>query len=180
MEVKEGYIPREQRKKILLISDDIAAFSGVGTMAREIVTNSAHQLNWVNLGGAINHPNAGKRMDYSEDTNKIAEITDSSVIVYPTNGYGNTEIIRQVIDLEKPDVLMLFTDPRAFIHVFEMENEIRRKMPIIYLNVWDEYIAPLFNSSYYNSCDTLIGISKQTVNINKLVLNWSETPWKEV
>ena len=50
------------------------------------------------------------------------------------------------------------------------ENEIRRKIPIIYLNIWDDYPAPMYNKTYYESCDLLLGISKQTVNINKIVL----------
>ena len=44
------------------------------------------------------------------------------------------------------------------------------KLPIIYLNIWDDYPAPMYNKAYYESCDLLMGISKQTVNINKLVL----------
>ena len=51
-----------------------------------------------------------------------------------------------------------------------MEHEIRRKIPIAYLNIWDNYPAPMYNKEYYESCDALFGISKQTVNINKLVL----------
>ena len=42
--------------------------------------------------------------------------------------------------------------------------------PIVYLNIWDDYPAPIYNKAYYESCDLLMGISKQTVNINKLVL----------
>jgi hypothetical protein len=38
------------------------------------------------------------------------------------------------------------------------------------LNIWDDYPAPLYNKEFYESCDALLGISKQTVNINKLVL----------
>ena len=51
-----------------------------------------------------------------------------------------------------------------------MENEIRKHIPIVYLNIWDDYPAPLYNKEFYESCDALFGISKQTVNINKLVL----------
>jgi hypothetical protein len=37
--MKEGYIPRDQRKKILMLSDDIRTqSSGVGNMAKEIVS----------------------------------------------------------------------------------------------------------------------------------------------
>ena len=72
--------------------------------------------------------------------------------------------------MEKPDALFLITDPRYWVWLFQMENEIRKHCPIIYLNIWDDYPAPLYNETFYESCDALLGISKQTVNINKLVL----------
>ena len=65
---------------------------------------------------------------------------------------------------------MLITDPRYFQFVFQIESEIRKEIPIIYLNIWDDYPAPQYNEEYYESCDALYGISKQTVNINKIVL----------
>jgi hypothetical protein len=48
------YFPKEQRKKILLISDDIRVHSGVATVAREIVVHTAQHFNWVNIGGSLN------------------------------------------------------------------------------------------------------------------------------
>jgi glycosyltransferase involved in cell wall biosynthesis len=165
-----GYIPQKDRKKILLLSDDIRMTSGISTVSRELVVGTAHAFNWVNLGAAINHPDQGKRLDISDDTNKVAGINDASVLIYPSNGYGTQELIRQLIDFEKPDAIMMFTDPRYWIWLFQMENEIRKKIPMIYLNIWDDLPAPLYNKSYYDSCDTLFAISKQTENINKMVL----------
>lgn len=166
----EGYIPKEKRKKILLLCDDIRMTSGISTVAREIVVGTAHKYNWINVGGAINHPEQGKKLDLCQDTGAIAGIDDASVYIYPISGYGSPEMIRQMIKMEKPDALMMFTDPRYWIWLFQMENEIRKKMPIIYLNIWDDLPAPLYNKSYYESCDTLLAISKQTKNINKMVL----------
>jgi len=168
--MKEGYIPKEQRKKILFLCDDIRMTSGISTMAREIVVGTAHRYNWVNLGAAINHPDQGKRLDLSQDTDRVMGITDSSVYMYPISGYGTPELVRQLMDMEKPDAIMFFTDPRYWIWLFQMENEIRKKVPMIYLNIWDDMPAPLYNKSYYESCDTLMAISKQTQNINRLVL----------
>ena len=165
-----GYIPQSQRKKILFLCDDIRMTSGISTMAREIVLGSSHVFNWVNVGGAINHPDQGKKLDISGDTNKIAGISDSSVFIYPINGYGSPELIRQLIDIENPDAIMFFTDPRYWVWLFQMENEIRKKIPMIYLNIWDDLPAPLYNKSFYESCDALMAISKQTLNINKMVL----------
>ena len=164
------YLPPEQRKKILLICDDIRVHSGVATVGREVVIQTAQHFNWVNLGGAIKHPEEGKRLDLSQSTNEAAGLTDSSVMMYPVNDYGNPDILRNIIKFEKPDAIMLITDPRYFIWLFSMENEIRKNIPITYLNIWDDYPAPLYNKPYYEACDLLMGISKQTVNINKLVL----------
>jgi glycosyltransferase involved in cell wall biosynthesis len=164
------YLPPEKRKKILLITDDIRVHSGVATVGREIVLHTAQHFNWVTLGGSIKHPDAGKRLDLSQSTNETSGLTDSSVIVYPVDGYGTQELIRNIINIEKPDAIMLITDPRYFIHIFQIENEIRKNIPITYLNIWDDYPAPLYNKAYYEACDLLMGISRQTVNINRLVL----------
>jgi glycosyltransferase involved in cell wall biosynthesis len=169
--MKDGYIPKDQRKKILLITDDIRLPSGVGNVGKEIVIYTAHHYNWACIGAAIGHPDAGKRFDISADTNNNAGIEDASVMLYPNNGYGDANLLRALIKLEKPDAIMMITDPRYFTWLFQIENEIRKNIPIIYLNIWDDLPAPYYNKSFYESCDALLGISKQTVNINKLVLD---------
>jgi glycosyltransferase involved in cell wall biosynthesis len=168
--MKEGYIPKDQRKKILLITDDIRLPSGVGGVGKDIILNTCHHYNWVNIGGAVKHPDAGKRFDLSSDTNKESGINDSSITIYPTSGYGDPILLRNLISIENPDAIMLITDPRYFEWLFSMENEIRKKIPVIYLNIWDNYPAPSYNKEFYESCDALLGISKQTTNINNLVL----------
>jgi glycosyltransferase involved in cell wall biosynthesis len=165
-----AYLPQKERKKILLICDDIRVHSGVATVAREMVLNTCQHFNWVQVAGAINHPEKGKKLDISQDTNANTGLTDSSIQIYPVDGYGDANLIRQLIKIEKPDAIFLITDPRYFAWLFQIENEIRRKMPIVYLNIWDDYPAPMYNRPYYEACDALLGISKQTVNINKLVL----------
>jgi glycosyltransferase involved in cell wall biosynthesis len=165
------YLPQNERKKIMLICDDLRVHSGVATVARELVLNTAQHFNWVNLAGAINHPEKGKRFDISGDTNLNTGLSDSSVFLYPVDGYGDADLIRQLIAMEKPDAIMLITDPRYFEWLFQIENEIRKTMPIIYLNIWDDYPAPLYNKSFYESCDALLAISKQTKLINELVLD---------
>jgi glycosyltransferase involved in cell wall biosynthesis len=144
--------------------------SGISTMAREIVIGTAHRFNWVNIGGAIQHPDKGKRFDLNHDTNQHAGITDASVYLYPIDGYGSPELIRQMMEIEKPDAIMIFTDPRYWIWLFQMEHEIRRQIPLIYLNIWDDLPYPMYNKPYYESCDCLLAISKQTENLNRAVL----------
>ena len=145
-----SYKPQNERKKILLICDDIRMSSGISTMAREIVIGTSHHFNWVNIAGAIKHPDVGQRLDMSADTNKINNITDANVILYPINGYGDPDFIRHIIKLEKPDALMIFTDPRYFIWLFQIENEIRKQIPLIYLNIWDNLPYPYYNKAFYS------------------------------
>ena len=164
------YIPKEDRKKILLICDDIRVHSGIATVAKEIVVHTAQHFNWAQIAGAIKHPDQGKIFDISNDINKDTGLTDASVFLYPTDGYGNIELVRQLIKRENPDAIMLITDPRYFMWLFNAEGEIRKNMPIMYLNIWDDYPTPLYNKAFYESCDLLMGISKQTVNINKIAL----------
>jgi glycosyltransferase involved in cell wall biosynthesis len=168
--MKEDYIPKEQRKNILLLTDDIRFTSGVGNVGKEIVLHTAHRYNWYNVGAAMQHPDQGKIFDLSEEINKLAGITDAEVLIQPNNGYGDPRLLRQLMEQRKIDAIFLITDPRYFEWLFQIENEVRQKVPIIYLNIWDDLPAPMYNKGFYESVDTLLGISKQTVNINKMVL----------
>jgi len=168
--MKTGYIPKDQRKKILFLSDDMRVTSGVGVMSREIVEGTAHHFNWVQVGAGVNHPEMGKTIDVSDSINKEVGIDDSYVRIYPYNGYGDSRLIRQLIEIEKPDAILHFTDPRYWIWLYQMEHELRQKMPILYYNIWDDLPYPKYNQPYYMSCDSLFSISKQTYNINKHVL----------
>jgi glycosyltransferase involved in cell wall biosynthesis len=171
MKEKFRYVKREDRKKILLLCDDIRMHSGVATMAREIVIGTAHHFNWVNIGGAIQHPDEGKGFDLSVDVSKEAGIEDASVKIFATSGYGSQDLVRGIMKQEKPDAILLFTDPRYWTWMFDMEREIRKTTPIFYLNIWDDYPTPLYNRAFYESCDLLMSISKQTKNINEMVLS---------
>jgi len=165
-----SFKPKEERKKILLLCDDIRSNSGVGNVAKDIVVSSIEHFNWINIAGAVNHPDKGKKLDISDAFSKELGIDNVSCMIYPVNGYGNPQFLRQVIKEENPDALMIITDPRYFEWLFRMEREIRKQMPIIYLNIWDDYPAPQYNESFYESCDGLFGISKQTKLINEIVL----------
>ena len=160
---------RVKKKKILLLSDDLRLHSGVGTMSKEIVFNSCHKYDWVQIGGAIKHPDKGKKIDVSDLAREKSGVPDASVIVYPQDGYGNAEVLRQIVEIEKPDAIMHFTDPRFWGWLYNMEHEIRQTMPLIYYNIWDDLPFPHWNEPFYESCDLLMAISKQTYNINKHV-----------
>lgn len=165
-----SYIEPSKRKKILLLSDDLRLPSGVGCISKEIVCGTAQHFNWVQIGAAINHPDAGKFLDISAEVNREWGYKDACVRIIPSNGYGDPVMLRQILRQEKPDALMMFTDPRYWIWLFQMEREIRQHIPIIYLNIWDDLPYPVYNRPFYQACDGLFAISKQTLNINKVVL----------
>ena len=177
--MKEGYIPKEERKNILLLCDDIRLHSGIGTMAKEIVLNTSHHFNWVNLGAAIKHPEQGKSFDLSSQVNEIIGIPDSDVKVIPWDGYGNDQIVRQLINQEKPDAILHFTDPRYWTWLYRMEKEIRTKIPMIFYTIWDDLPYPMYNRDFYRSDDMLLCISKQTKNLVKNVLkDYPKEDWQ--
>lgn len=166
----KGYLPKDKRKTILLLSDDFRLPSGIGTQSKELVFKTCHHYNWIQLGAAIKHPDQGKFLDVSGDIAAITGIEDPYVRVIPFDGYGNPQVIRQLMSIEKIDAIMIFTDPRFFVWLFEMEDELRNSVPIIYWDIWDDLPYPMWNRTFYASCDLLMGISKQTHNINKQVL----------
>lgn len=168
--MREGYIPKEDRKTILFLADDMRLPSGIGTMTRELILGNAHRYNFVHVGGAVQHPEAGTIVDLSENIAKDFNIEDPSVLIYPTNGYGDPDLIRLLIERHKVDAIVHFTDPRYWIWLYRMSAEIRQRVPIFYYHIWDDLPAPHYNRPYYESCDLLMGISKQSDNIAKLVL----------
>ena len=168
--MKKGYIPRDKRKTIFMLSDDIRTHSGVGTQAREIIINTAHHFNWVNLGSAVKHPEAGKGFDISADINSLTGLTDSYVKILANDGYGNPETLRAMIAQENPQAIIHFTDPRYWTWLYTMENEIRQKCPLVFYTIWDDLPYPMYNKNFYRSDDMLLCISKQTKNIVKNVL----------
>ena len=90
------------KKKILLLSDDLRMSSGVGTMSKEFVLGTLHHYDWVQAGGAIKHPDAGKIINMNDDVRKMTEVEDASLTIYPISGYGSQELIRELLDREKP------------------------------------------------------------------------------
>jgi glycosyltransferase involved in cell wall biosynthesis len=75
------------------------------------------------------------------------------------------------MNIEKPDAILHFTDPRFWIWLYNMEHEIRQNIPILYYNIWDDIPDPIYNANYYRSSDMLMSISKQTYGINKRILS---------
>ena len=161
---------KPKKKKILLLSDDLRLHSGIATQSKEIVLSTIHKYDWVQLGAALKHPDQGKVFDISADAQKESGVEDASLKIYASTGYGSPDVLRQLINVEKPDAILHFTDPRFWKWLYDMEHEVREFCPIMYYNIWDSLPDPMWNAPFYASCDLLMSISKQTYGINKRTL----------
>ena len=102
--------------------------------------------------------------------NNMTGLNDADVKVFAVNGYGDQPTLRNVIRQEKPDAIVHFTDPRYWIWMYQMENEIRQHCPLIFYTIWDDLPYPMWNKNFYRSDDMLLCISKQTKNLVENVL----------
>ena len=166
------------KKKILLLSDDLRMHSGIATMSREIVLGTCHQYDWVQLGAAIKHPEQGKCVDVSEHIRKETGVKDANVKIYANSGYGNEDLLRQLIQMENPDAILHYTDPRFWGWLYQMEHEVRQNIPIFYYTIWDDMPFPRWNKPFYNSCDLLMAISKQSYSIVNQVTENKLKDWQ--
>ena len=80
---------KPKKKKILLLSDDLRMHSGIGTMSKEFVFGTIDKYDWVQLGAAVEHPEAGKIFDLDESIRKETGVKDASLKIYANSGYGN-------------------------------------------------------------------------------------------
>jgi glycosyltransferase involved in cell wall biosynthesis len=62
---------------------------------------------------------------------------------------------------------LLFTDPRQFMWVWEMADEINQMCPITYWHVWDNDPMPAFNKIWYDSTDLINCLSYKTYEMVK-------------
>ena len=162
------------KKKILLLSDDLRMASGIANVSKQLVLGTVDKYDWVQLGAAIKHPDAGKVFDLNDSVREQTGVKDASVKIYPSDGYGNPDIIRQLLMIEKPDAILHFTDPRYWIWLYEMEHEVRQSVPLFFYHIWDDLPDPKYNRDYYESCDWIGCISKQTYGITKRVWSWDK------
>ncbi len=167
------------KKKILLLSDDLRMASGIATMSKELVLGTVDKYDWFQVGAAINHPDQGKILDLSQDVQQRTGVVDANVRILAWNGYGNADLLRQLINAENPDAIVHFTDPRYWTWLYDIEHEIRQNVPILFYAIWDDLPDPLYNRNYYESCDWIGCISRQTYGIIKRLSALDTKPtWK--
>jgi glycosyltransferase involved in cell wall biosynthesis len=150
------------KKKILVLGDHPLSPSGVGTQTKYFIEAllKTGRYSFICLGGAVNHQDyRPQKVDpYGEDWR-----------IFPIDGYGSHEILRSIMHKEKPDVLWFMTDPRFYGWLWEIENEVRTNMPMVYYHVWDNWPAPMYNGVFYRSTDEIMCISKVTHEVVKEV-----------
>lgn len=140
------------KKKILMLSDHPLSTSGVGTQARYLINGlvATGKYSFRVIGGAVRHD------DYSIIT------VNPDFVIKPMDGFGDKNMLRKLLAQEKPDALLLFTDPRFFIWVWEMEDEVHTVCPIAYNHLWDNPPWPEFNRVLYEATDLINCINYPT------------------
>lgn len=149
------FVRPQKKHKVLVLSDHPLTSSGVAVQTRVLLDGliKTGKYTFRCLGGALKHTDY-RTIQVNED-----------FIIKPVNGFGDKALVRQLLITEKPDAVLIFTDPRQFIWLWEMEDEIRQVCPITYWHVWDNDPYPAFNSIWYESTDLINCISKKTFEL---------------
>jgi len=129
----------------------IVSTSGVGCQARYLIDGLLRtgKYQFRCLGAAIKHTN----YDIVNVPAPNNEWNDGDWVIKPIDGFGDVNIIRYLLATEEPDAILLFTDPRFFPHIFELEDEIHQVCPIAWWHVWDNDPWPSYNEYVYESID---------------------------
>lgn len=145
------------KNKILMLSDHALSTSGVGTQSRFLIQGLVAKEKWSvrQFGAALKHS------DYE------TVVVNEDFIIKPIDGFGDPDLLRVALATERPDALFLFTDPRFFIWLFEMEDEVHQVCPIVWWHVWDNGPYPQFNDTIYQATDLLNCHSHMTYELIK-------------
>lgn len=144
-----------KKYKIIVLSDHALTTSGVATQTKHLIEGllKKDQYQFIQMGAAIRHA------DYR------TIMVNENFIIKPIDGFGDKYLMRSILIKEKPDAVFIFTDPRFFTWLFEMEDEIHQVCPILYWHVWDNYPIPKFNYPYYEAVDSINCLSRLTYDI---------------
>tara|TARA_R110002074_G_scaffold111859_1_gene239752 strand:+ start:2036 stop:3301 length:1266 start_codon:yes stop_codon:yes gene_type:complete len=147
---------------VMVLSDHPLSPSGVGIQTKYFIEAmlKTGKYRFFCLGGAVKHN------DYTPV--KVDPYGDDWVI-FPVDGYGTQDSVRNFVKNYKPDIVWFMTDPRFYGWLWEIENEIREVAPMVYYHVWDNYPHPTFNRPWYESNDAVVTISKVTSDIVQTV-----------
>lgn len=152
----------QNKKKILVLGDHPFSPSGVGTQINYFIQSllKTGKYSFICLGGAVKH------QDYRPVK---TEAWGEDLIIIPVDGYGTQQQIRDMIHAHKFDAVWFMTDPRFWTWLWQIEQEVRPNVPMIYYHVWDNYPYPKFNKKFYLSNDMVVTMSQVSSDIVKTV-----------
>ena len=140
---------KQHKIKLLAVTDDIRLPTGVGGQARKLLLGlfKTGRYEISQLGGSLIQQPA-------------QPIDVQGIQVYPVHSYGNPQQLREVMSVTKPDIVFAFSDPRFFVYMFTMDNEIRRHSKFVFYHTWDNDPFPKYNLPWYAACDKITTLSK--------------------
>ena len=110
------------KKKIMLLSDDLRMPSGVGTVSKNFVLGTLDKYDWVQIGGAVKHPDEGKVIDITvpEKCNVIFYDADHD----PLQQYKN---INHLLQFCEDEFILLVDDANMPGVVESVEDLVKHK-----------------------------------------------------
>jgi len=142
--------------KLLMVADDIRYFSGVANQARMLLKGLLSTGNYeiMEIGSSTyKHPP------------KLVEF--EGIQILPTVDHDDPNIFRSALLSFKPDVVVVFGDPRFFHRLFLLDRDIRTSAKFILWHAWDNAPVPYFNRKFYESVDQLVMISNFSYQLIK-------------
>lgn len=150
------------KKHILVLADDYRSASGVGTTTKYFIDSllKTGKYKFLQLGGAVKHGDYRpvRFNEWGED-----------LTIIPVDGYGTQQMIRDLVHAHKFDAIWFMTDPRFWTWLWQIEQEIRPHVPMVYYHVWDNFPHPHFNRSFYLSNDMVVTMSQVSSDIVRTV-----------
>ena len=179
-------LPKSQRKTILFLSDLHLRQSGLGSQKKQIIYETCHRYNYIDIGFIEGiQPNTQYPVqDISARVQGQTGVQDASVVIKAYDIYSQDVGKKQkdllnFIEEFNPAAIFHFTDPHSWYWMYEIQNLIRSKIPIIYYNIWDNLPYPKYNQRFYSCSDLIMNISKQTQNlVNNVCVNYKREPWQ--
>lgn len=148
----------QKKYKLLMISDHILSNSGVALQTRYIAEHllKTGKFQIFSISVALQHPDTriAKTQEYGDD-----------LIIIPATRYDDQGLIRQILDMENPDAVWIMTDPRFYMGLFAMADEVKKFCPILWNSIWDNPPTPWYNKPIYDCIDFFGCINKVMWNI---------------
>jgi glycosyltransferase involved in cell wall biosynthesis len=159
------------KQTILIVSDAPHHPSGVANCIKTIVKRLLKQGHTpICIGVTGVKPNAMTETVDLGDGDKVK--------VYYSESFDNIAQIDSIITKENITAVLLQQDPNKYQNLWNNANYFwAKKLPIIYVSVWDTYLAPLpngkphFNCQIYECVDALLHISRQTEWFTNTILS---------